>query len=539
MATTTPTIRTTTTTFVSCAAESGRADAFSFRSLYRAWLACRKRKRGTRNAQRYEIRLLDRLVDTRAALAARTWSPGRSVCFVTIHPKAREIHAADFADRVMHHLLVPRLEALYEPVFIHDSYSNRIGKGTHAAVDRLQTFMRRVTRNGARRAWYLQLDIRNFFNTIDRHSLLDQLLRRIGTQVSAKRLDPGEAEQLAWLCRSLLDKHPAEDVVHRGDPRSFARVPEHKRLSAAPPGKGLPIGNLTSQFFANVYLNELDQFVKHTLKCRCYVRYVDDFVLLHEDRTRLIEWRDAIRNFLTDQLELDLKHDGILRPVANGADFLGYIARPDYRLVRRRVIGHLRERLDGISRLLVKEDAKGCSLTIRKEHREALRATLASYWGHFHHADTHRLINALWCRYPWLGELFRLSENDRLVPLWEPASVTSLRSQWRWFKSQRPTDLLLMQVGNSVAVFDEDTVKLPPLAGLAAMTQPRAGFGEEISLPLRCLKSLRQRLRQRRVAHCFVAEEGYLKLGMKRRVLRLVWRPIPAVGVRGVQTCHA
>lgn len=205
-----------TNTFVSCAAESGRADTFCFHSLYRAWQACRKRKRGTRNAQRYEIHLLDRLVDTRTALEARTWLPGRSVCFVTTRPKAWEIHAADVPQR-------------------------------HAAC--------LVSATGCQ----------EFFQHYRPHSV-------------ARPAD-------------TANRHPAENVVYRGDANVLASVPEYKRLSSAPPGKGLPIGNLTSQFFANVYLNELDQFVKHTLKCRCYVRYVDDFVLLHEDRERLLQWR--------------------------------------------------------------------------------------------------------------------------------------------------------------------------------------------------------------------------------------------------------
>ena len=531
-----------TNMFVSCAAESGQADAFGFRSLYQAWQACRKRKRGTRNAQRYEVHLLDQLVDTGAALKARTWAPGRSVCFVTTRPKAREIHAADFADRVVHHLLVPRLEALFEPVFIHDSYSNRVGKGTHAAVDRVQAFMRRVSRNGTQRAWYLQLDIRNFFNTIDRRLLLGQLMRRIGKAVRSGRLDPAEAEQLAWLCGAILDRQPAENVTYRGNPDALARVPEYKRLSLAPPGKGLPIGNLTSQFFANVYLNELDQFVKHTLKCHCYVRYVDDFVLLHKDREQLLQWCDEIRSFLTGRLELELKHDGILRPVTDGTDFLGYITRPDYRLVRRRVIGQLHERLERFTRLLIREDRNGRILIVKKEHRNALQATLASYLGHFRHADAHRLVCSLWRRYPWLGELFRLIDDYRMISLWEPPSVTSLRSQWRWFKQQRPDDVVLVQRGNVFEAYGEDAKRLNRLLNLPFSTRERIGGrgyeNEALSLSLGKLNPFRRRLRAVGIAYCFIAEEGYLKGGMKRRVLRLAWRP-PVAQAQGVQSCNA
>ncbi len=170
----TPTTTATTVfPFVSCAAESDGAHAahvFGFAALYRAWRACRRGKRGTRKAQRYETHLLDRLVDTRDALQTHAWHPSRTTRFVTLHPKPREILAADFGDRVVHHLLVPWLERLYEPVFIHDSHANRKGRGTHAAVQRLQAFTR-----GQGAGHYLQLDIGNFFHSIDRRTLFGLL----------------------------------------------------------------------------------------------------------------------------------------------------------------------------------------------------------------------------------------------------------------------------------------------------------------------------------------------------------------------------
>lgn len=173
MATPTTTTAATTTTFVSCAAESDTAPAvFGFAALYRAWQACRRGKRGTRKAQRYETRLLDNLVDTAQALHTQAWRPSRPIRFVTLHPKPREILAAEFGDRVVHHLLVPWFERLFEPVFIHDSHANRKGHGTHAAVQRLQTFLRR--KPGAH---YLQLDIANFFNSIDRRMLKRRLIQ--------------------------------------------------------------------------------------------------------------------------------------------------------------------------------------------------------------------------------------------------------------------------------------------------------------------------------------------------------------------------
>ncbi|TCT19845.1 hypothetical protein [Thiobaca trueperi] len=151
---------TMTTTFVSCVAERERAGAargdqlsrtvepFGLEALWRVYLACRRGKRQPRDTQRYESSVLDHLVSTRDALASLRWRPSRTLAFVVDQPKRREIHAATFADRVVHHLLVERLARLCEPVFIHDSYANRRGKGTHAAVARLHAFMRSATQGG-------------------------------------------------------------------------------------------------------------------------------------------------------------------------------------------------------------------------------------------------------------------------------------------------------------------------------------------------------------------------------------------------------
>ena len=188
--------------------------------------------------------------------------------------------------------------------------------------------------------WYLQLDIQNFFNSINRFRLLDLLEKRIHRWIRGE-----EADLLFYLCRALLETDPTANVRFQGAPGERERVPPHKRLGAAGPNKGLPIGNLSSQFFANVYLNELDQYVKHVLKCRYYLRYVDDFILLHRDPEVLLDWKREIESFLEEILGLRLKPEYRLHPVANGADFLGYIVRPRYLLVRRRVVGHLREKL--------------------------------------------------------------------------------------------------------------------------------------------------------------------------------------------------
>ena len=183
----------------------------------------------------------------------------------------REIFAADFKDRIVHHVLVAELERYWEPVFIHDSYACRRSKGIHQAVKRLRQFIRQGSGNGQQQLWYLQLDIRNYFMSIDKTVLFGLLKPHI---------DNLEA---LWLTKLLVFYDCTENFTYKGRPGLLQQLPAHKSLLQAPSGKGLPIGNLNSQFFANVYLNALDQFVKHTLKCRYYLRYCDDFVLLSQD----------------------------------------------------------------------------------------------------------------------------------------------------------------------------------------------------------------------------------------------------------------
>ena len=520
---------------VSYAAESGEkgrripenADpepCFGFAAVWRAYLACRRGKRGTANTQRYELRLLDHIVDTSSALQSRNYVPSRSICFVVKQPKAREIHAADFSDRVVHHLLVPHLEAQFEPVFIHDLYSNRKGKGTHAAVERLSGFMRSLEGQQQGTVYALQLDVRNFFNTIDRRILLGLVEQRLRRSVRNEQLLRHHAAKLYWLTRRLLGRCPTDHVIERGPPKAFARVPSYKRLANAPEGVGLPIGNLTSQFFANVYLNELDQYIKHQLKCRHYLRYVDDFVLLSYDPDQLMAWRDAIVSFLHQHLALELKALNEPRPISNGIDFLGYIIRPHYRLVRRRVVDNVRQRLQGFEMRMFKQKGGDCTLLLRRDEREALRATLASYLGHFRHANAVRLVDSLWQRYPWLAPLFQCRADYRLRPLWEPASVTSLRSQWHYFKQMHPTMVCLMQVGNRVELYGRDAQYLATLLG-GGVTTERHGFEQAFSVPFHRLAGARQLLHYHSTPHLLVVEEGYLRGGMKRRVLAWLWWP--------------
>ncbi len=529
MVTPTTTTGVTTTAFVSCAAESDVArtgSVFGFASVFRAWRQCRRGKRGTRKAQRYEMGLLDHLVETVRMLECGTWRPSRACHFVVRRPKPREILAAEFGDRVVHHLLVPWFEWLFEPVFIHDSYANRRGKGSHAAVERLQHFLRA---GGTGRRYYLQLDIRNFFNRINRRILFGLLRSRVERDLrrpghDSRHVQRTEAERMLWLARVMLTGNPAQNAYFQGRVTDMDGVPPHKQLANAPPETGLPIGNLTSQFFANVYLNELDQFVKHTLKVTAYVRYVDDLVLVHERPEQLIEWRERIVAFLQERLRLELRDPGRLAPAGNGVDFLGYIVRPEYRLVRRRVVGQLRERLETHRRAL--QCAEGL-WHLRPEVVAALQASLASYLGHCRHAQSAGLLHSLFVRHHWLSYILQPVGRNGIITLRRtdrPLGVTSLASQWRYFRRRYPEHLLLLHVGQYLEVYQVQGSDFPLPVGGSLVERP--GLGTGLAWPVARGAILRRELRRRGQPFCQIVEDGYLRGGMKQRSLRWIFTPL-------------
>jgi len=482
--------------------------AATFSECYRAFLKARRGKRPSANKLRFELRWIDRLCQLRDALQAGTWQPSPARAFIVNHPKTREIHAPDFADRVVHHWLVERLEPLFEPVFIHDSYANRVGKGTHAAVDRLQDFMR--SRNG--QGWYLQLDIHNFFNSIHRPTLYGCIVRRLDLSVRKGRIDAEMALALRSLCHKLLETKVQERV---DDPAAAARLPLHKRLANARPGCGIPVGNLTSQFFANVYLDALDQFVKHQLRCRHYVRYVDDFVLLADDPATLEHWRDAIALFLRDTLQLSLKQgagsDGVfvygtMQPLSQGIDFLGYRVFTQYRLVRPRVVRHCRDKLTRWSRRHVRLGA--CSslrLKLNSPELAQLHAVLASYWGHFSHANSVRLRRRLWAEFPALSLLYDLWPDGSLHPRWIVHGVT-LGQQIQAVRQAWPAATVLIQEGNRFSVWYPWQNRRNP----ALMAR----------VPCRYTARWLARYRTLNQPYVVVVQTGWLRHGVRRREVR-------------------
>lgn len=289
-----------------------------------AYLDCRSTKRNSASAAAFEANLERNLCRLNSELQEGIYQPGCSICFVITRPKPREVWAAEFRDRIVHHLLYNRISPRFYAGFIADSCACIPGRGTLYGAQRLEAKIRGITQNWSKPAHYLKLDLANFFVSIDKHVVRELL---------AKRVD-------GWwlgLAEQVLFHDPRANFDLRGDPELLRRVPRHKRLTSQPPHLGLPIGNLSSQFFANVLLDALDQHIKHGLRCKHYVRYVDDMVLLHESPQWLNAARADIETWLPDNLGLRLNPSKtILQPIARGVDFVGQVIKPWRRVTRRR-----------------------------------------------------------------------------------------------------------------------------------------------------------------------------------------------------------
>lgn len=328
--------------------------------LFQAYYDCRKNKRNSWNALAFEERLERNLMDLYYELVSGEYQPGRSMMFVITRPKPREVWAADFRDRIVHHVLYNKYSDIFYRRFIFDSYACIPEKGTLRASNRLQYFIRSVTKNHTKPAWFLKADISNFFVSINR-KILDNLL--------AKHI---EHDWWMNLTRKILYKNEKENVHIKSTKSLLQKVPKHKSLLNAKDGFGLPIGNLSSQFFANVYLNELDQYAKHVLKLKHYIRYVDDIVVIGNNGSKLHEDYKLLNKFLQDNLQLFFHPNKTeINKVEVGVNFVGYIIRPHCKYVRQSTINSLYKR------------------SAERKDFESLRATVNSYFGFLRHANTY------------------------------------------------------------------------------------------------------------------------------------------------------
>jgi len=332
---------------------------YSFENIYLAYIEARKNKRYREDVLTFTDNLEANLITIQNELIWKMYSPGRYREFIVYEPKKRIIQAPSFKDRVVHHALCNVIEPIFDARFIYDSYACRKGKGTHAGVERIIYFLRKLARS-LPRTYCLKADISSYFPSID-HTVLKTLLRK---KVSC--------EDTLWFIDTIID----------GTSCGSAR--------------GIPIGALTSQLFANIYLNELDTFVKHDLRAKHYVRYVDDFIILSDSKEELWEHLGEIEIFLQDKLKLSLNHKTGIFPATLGIDFLGYRIWKDKLLLRKANIHRSKRRLRKLRILHEKGEVKF----------EKLRSSVASWQGQCKFSKSYSAMQRV-IDFAGLSEVFR------------------------------------------------------------------------------------------------------------------------------------
>lgn len=343
----------------------------SIENLFQAWEEFKIGKRNKKDVQIFARHLEDNLFELQQKLKNKSYKHGQYSEFYVNDPKRRHIHKAEVADRVVHHLLYKYLYYIFDKTFIYDSYSCRLRKGTHRAVKRLERFTRIVSKNYTKDCWALKLDIRQFFASID-HEILINLIE-----------DKETDRNILWLIKEIIGSYSSNES-EKSKLDSFHLV---RTISKADNRqKGIPLGNLTSQIFANIYLNELDQVTKHKLKIKYYLRYADDFVIIDADRRNLNIYLNSINAFVQNNLKLELHPKKIIiSKLKWGIDFCGYIVLPYYILPRTKTKKRIFKKTD--------------------KHKIS-NQSLQSYLGYLSHARSYDLKNQILNSYYLSSETF-------------------------------------------------------------------------------------------------------------------------------------
>lgn len=339
---------------------------YDFENLFYAYKAAIKCKRYREDVMAFTDNLEGNLIELQNELIWDQYEVGRYNIFYVYEPKKRLIMSLLFKDRVAQHAIYRQLNPLIEKQFISDSYACRVGYGTHKAIDRLQYWLCQTERKPGK-YYYLKLDVSKYFYRID-HEILKGIL--------AKRIDD---PPLLNLLAKIIDCEDTKFGLPMG--ADIGDVAFDEMLGDV----GLPIGNLTSQMFANLYLNELDQFCKHKLKLRYYIRYMDDVIILHSDKKYLEKVKREIAAFLGNQLNLQLNKKTCIRPTSMGIEFVGFRVWSTHRKLRKKTAKKLKRRLHYLFH----------AYTVGEVDKETLDRSVASYRGILQHFDSYGLRQSL------------------------------------------------------------------------------------------------------------------------------------------------
>ena len=373
---------------------------FSLEEVFRAYHNCRNNKRNTANAIAFEVDYEHNLVQLHKELNNGTYKIGRSIAFIVDKPVKREIFAADFRDRVVHHLIIGKLNHLFEKQFIHDSYSCRVGKGTHFGIQRVDKFIRQCSANYTKDCYILKLDLQGFFMSINKEILFAKL-----EQFVTEKYKHPDKDLLIKLCHQIILNDPTKNCIVKGNKSDWDNLPQTKSLFHSQPNCGLPIGNLTSQVFANFYMDTFDHYIKHDLKIRFYGRYVDDFVIVHEDKEYLKNLISKLSDFLQSELQATIHPKKIyLQHYSKGVKFLGTVILPNRIYIANRTKGNFYNAIE-------KQNQITRNHKPTKEEQQAFQSSMNSYLGIMKHYKTYKLrkgmlfknLNGYWWNHVYLS----------------------------------------------------------------------------------------------------------------------------------------
>ncbi len=359
--------------------------------LFNAYYSARSNKRNTYNALKFELYYEHNLIELCNEIINFRYEPRPSICFIVNKPVKREVFAADFRDRIIHHLIFNYISPVFEKRFINDTYSCRKGKGTHYGIQRVNHFIRSCSENYHNDCYILKMDIQGYFMSIDR-SLLYEMVSRVIIKNSEKITGDinfsnaaSRCGTILYLIRQTIFNDPVKGCIIKSKMSEWKGLPHSKSLFYAGKNQGLPIGNLTSQLFANIYLDEFDHFMKQQLKLKYYGRYVDDIVVVHPDQNYLKTVIPAVREYLKTKLMLQLHPRKIyLQHYTKGVVFLGAAIKPHRIYIANRTKGNF------YAAILRQNEIVG-NHKPTKDDKAAFISSMNSYLGIMRHYKSYKL----------------------------------------------------------------------------------------------------------------------------------------------------
>jgi hypothetical protein len=362
--------------------------------LHLSYLQARKNKRNTPNQLAFELNQETNLHALAKAIYERKYTPKPCIAFIIQKPVMREIFAADFTDRVIHHFIYRCIYPIIDRKLIYDTYSCRVGKGTLFGINRAEGFMRSCSQDFTQDAYVLKLDIEAYFMNMQHDILFDKVLKMLPPPKTS--FLGVSRDTLVYLIHEMIFNSVAENCRIKGSKSDWIGLPPSKSLFNYPQNTGLPIGNLTSQVFGNVYMNDFDHFVKKEIKIKHYGRYVDDMIFFHHDKGYLENLIPDLSNFLLSNFKLKIHPNKIvLKSIKDGISFLGQVIKPHCKYTGNRTKSNFYLAIQEINKIMTVVPEFSWQQLCN------IRAKLNSYLGCMQHANSYNLRKTM------LGKLIK------------------------------------------------------------------------------------------------------------------------------------